>query len=196
MTVLVVATFLFYVSIESTSGQWSASLLEGRGFHSIPRSLWVGSFWAAFTIGRFAAGIVGNRWRFRTFLDVSALVLVVGLLWLWWSPTPVLGAIGLPLLGLAMASIFPTMVTLMPERVGSDRSPVVMGYAIAAAATGGTIVPIIVGALRDRGSTEVIIPVMAVCTAVMVVLELALRQVERGSARGTTVTVPPVGVEP
>ena len=184
-----VATFFFYVAMEGTSGQWSATLLKARGFAGTARSLWAGSFFAGFFVGRLLAAWFGSRLGSKRLLEVSAALLGTGLTLLWWAPVPWLGAAALSINGMAMAAVFPTLITITPERVGSSRAPFVIGYEVAAAAVGGTIAPLVVSALRDRSSAEVVVPVMVVCAIAIVLLELTLRRVLAGDVTMATVGV-------
>ena len=62
-------------------------------------------------------------------------------------PTRV-GGVGLVLLGLGLAAIYPTLVSLTPRRVGHGRAPRAIGYQVAAAVVGLRAHP---GRVRDPG---------------------------------------------
>lgn len=75
-----VATFYFYVAVEGTSGQWSATLPKHRGFAGTAPVLWAGSFSAGLFAGRLVAARFGTRVGPERLLEISAGVLTGGLL--------------------------------------------------------------------------------------------------------------------
>ncbi len=80
------------------------------------------------------------------------------------------GFVGLPVLGLALAGVFPTLMLVTPERVGRDRANTMVGYQLAAASAGGAFVPWVGGLLVEWSTLEVIGPVLLVAATVMAVL--------------------------
>lgn len=102
---------------------------------------------------------------------------IVGALLLWLRLGG-LGVVGLPVLGLSLAGIFPTLVTLTPSRVGVGRASAVIGYQIAAASLGGATLPWIAGRFVAASSLESLGPYLLGCTVAMSALHLA---VERGA---------------
>ena len=142
---LFIAIFFLYTGVEFGTGYWAFTLLtEGRGVATAVAGGWVAAYWAGLTVGRFGAGIVGNRFTPRSILTGGVLVALMGLAILWWNPGD-LGVVGLPIIGLGLAPIFPTLVSVTPRRLGSDRSAHAIGYQMAAATVGGTVLPWLTG---------------------------------------------------
>lgn len=137
--------FFIYTGVEVATGQWAFTLLsEGRGIATAVAGGWVAAFWGGLTVGRFVFGVVGDRVAASRILDGSMAVALVGIGILWWDPSG-LGAMGLPVAGLGLAAVFPTMVSLTPARIGRLASTKVIGYQLAAANVGAASVPWLLG---------------------------------------------------
>jgi fucose permease len=174
LVVLGVLVFFVYVGIEASAGQWSYSLFtEERGMSTAAAGIWVGVYWGCLTAGRLLAGLVAHRVGSHAVLNTSMTGTVLGTALLWWSPAPVVGALGLALTGLSLAAIFPTLIAITPDRLGVERARSAIGYQVAAAALGGALLPSIAGVLAARWSLEVVGPLLVVATGVMIVLHAA-----------------------
>ncbi len=166
--------FAALVGAEFSTGTWSYALLtDGRGMADAPAGLWVASYWAGLTVARFALGAVGDRFDRVALLHASCALALAGVGLLWWDPGGA-GVLGLPLAGAGFASVFPTLVALMPDRLGGHRSSAVIGWSVAAASLGGTAVAALAGALADRSGPAILAPTLFVVTAALGALHLLL----------------------
>jgi fucose permease len=168
------ACFAALVGAEFSTGTWSYTLLtDGRGMDDTAAGLWVASYWAGLTVARFALGAVGDRFDRVSVLHASCALALIGVGLLWWDPGGT-GVFGLPLAGAGFASVFPTLVALMPDRLGVHRSSAVIGWSVAAASLGGTAVAALAGALADRSGPAILAPVLFVVTMALAALHLLL----------------------
>lgn len=170
------ALFFVYTGIEVAAGQWSYSLLtDARGLSTTAAGVWVGVYWGALAAGRMLAGLAGRRARPLALLHAGTAGALAGALLLWWNPAG-LGTIGLALLGLALAPIFPALVSLTPERLGSERAATVIGYQFAAATLGAAAISGASGLAAQYAGLESL-PVLFTAGAV---LQLALHALLAG----------------
>jgi len=161
------AAFFVYTGMEVAAGQWSFTLLfEQRGIAESAAGLWVGLFWGGLTAGRIGMGLFGKRVSTKGAIDVSVVTILVGAVTLWLDPAG-WGVVGLPILGLGMASVFPGLVSLTPGQVGGDGTDAAVGYQLAMAGLGAAFLPWVVGVLADRFTVEVLGPVLLVSWAVL-----------------------------
>ena len=93
--------------------------------------------------------------------------------WLWADPAG-FGALGLPLLGLAFAVMFPVVIGLTPAYVGEDRAARSVGYQIGASALGFTIVPAVIGVVADTHGVAWAAPILLAAVALCGVLWLSI----------------------
>lgn len=170
--------FFIYAGVEVAAGQWAFTVLsESRGLSTAMAGLWVAMYWGGLTLGRFGFGLVGERMHATRILDISVAVAVAGLAVFWLDPLG-LGFIGLPVAGLGLAAIFPTLVSLTPARIGSFHSTSSIGYQLAAATLGAASIPWLLGALAESRGLETIGAGIFASAVVLLALHLV-------TARGT-----------
>jgi len=176
------ALFFVYTGLEIGTGQWAYSFLtEGRNVSEVAAGVWVALYWGGLTGGRLMLGAVGHRISTRAVLGVSTVGTVFGLGWLWWDPAS-LGVVGLLVAGASLASVFPTLVALTPEKVGAVRAPHIIGYEITAAGVGAAFIPWLAGELVKGNTLGVLGPYF---TATAVVLAILHFVIERASGPRT-----------
>jgi fucose permease len=148
---LSLAVFFLYTGLELAAGAWAFSLLrEGWRLGPTAAGAWVASYWAALTAGRLLLGLAGHRTTTDRLLRWSTAASLAGAVLLWVRPTNQIGVIGLPLLGLGLAAVFPALVSATPARHGLDRANTVIGYQLAAAGVGGTALAGLAGLVASR----------------------------------------------
>jgi fucose permease len=186
VVVLSVLLFFLYTGIETAAGQWSYSLfVEGRAVDPRTASLWVSIFWGALAVGRVLSGIVANRLSAVFLVRAATFGLLLGAVLLWLDLSQWSSFVGLGLMGLAAATVFPTLIAATPERVGPKRASRVIGYEVGAAALGIGGIPALGGVLAARAGLEAIPLLLVVATAVLVVLhEAVVRAADRAFADG------------
>lgn len=176
---LPLAMFFLYTGLEVATGQWAFTLLtEGRGMGTAAAGTWVSVYWAGLMVGRFGFGIAGARFAPSSILHSSMFLALVGVGWLWVDPLG-LGAIGLPVAGLGLAAVFPTLVSSTPARIGRVASTRTMGHQLAAANVGAAGVPWIVGIVAQARGPEALGPGLFVAGIVLALVHLASGRVSR-----------------
>lgn len=151
------ALFFFYVGMELTAGQWSFSLFTlGRGMADLTAKFWVGIYWGAFTLGRVLFGLVADRVRVDRSLRLAMLGAALGALLLWWNPSPGLAVGGLVMMAVAEAPIYPSLIARTASRMGKMHAANAIGFQVAAAGVGGTLLTGLVGVLTSQIGLEVI----------------------------------------
>ena len=166
-----VLLFFVYVGVESCAAQWAYSLFtEDRGIGTVAAGIWVGAFWAGFTSGRVLTGVLGHRVRRVRLLDSTLVLAAAGAALFWWNPANPVGGVGLVLLGLGLAAIYPTLVSLTPRRVGHGRAPRAIGYQVAAAVVGFALVPAGFGIVAEGSGLELLGPVLLAGVGAVAVL--------------------------
>jgi fucose permease len=152
--------FLLYTGAELTLGNWTYSLFtEGRGISPQIAGIWAGGFWATFTIGRVMAGLYAHRVRLDRLMISAMSLALVGSVLFWWNPLPLVGVLGVFVVGFAMAPVFPGLISSTSQRVGEHHAANTIGIQISAAGLGGALLPALAGFLARRVSLEAI-PVM------------------------------------
>lgn len=154
---LSVLLFFLYTGVEASLGTWIYTLLtESRGIQTEAAGLWVGSYWAIFTVGRVAAGIYAKRVGVNLLVQASLITALLGVILLWSNPANVTNLVAVVLIGLAIAPIYAALMSGTSQRVGMHYAANTIGMQIAAAGLGSAIIPSLVGVLARQFSLEVI----------------------------------------
>lgn len=125
--------------LESIIARWGYALLATEPALQLRESsMTIISFWTCFTIGRIVAGLIAKRISAERLLGLSTGAVVVGALLL---QLP-LGAPGLLLsltvLGVALAPIYPLLISQVPQRLGRADTPTAIGLLVCVGSIGGT----------------------------------------------------------
>jgi fucose permease len=139
------------------------------------------NFWGALTLGRLLGIPIASRIRPRWILlgDLFGCLASVGILLLW-SSSPTALWLGTAGLGLFMASVFPTAITLGERRVGITGQTT--SWFLVGASLGAMTLPWLIGRLFESvgpGSTIVVIAValtLAMCVHVGLIVYSSHRQ--------------------
>ncbi|HEY8886570.1 MAG TPA: MFS transporter [Candidatus Microsaccharimonas sp.] len=140
--------FLFYVGGEVAIGLWLASYLVTIQMFSIQNaSLFAGLFYASITVGRIVTGFISIKVESRMLIRYGIALAVFGLLLLMMNFGAVASFLGILLIGLGFAPIYPGMIHLTPERFGKSKSAKVMSLQMVAGYIGASSIPPLIGAL-------------------------------------------------
>ena len=154
---LSVMLFFLYTGAEFSLGTWIYTLLvESRGINQDLAGLMVSSFWITFTIGRIAAGIITKFIGINRLVMYSLISSLFGAILLWWNPVTILSLSSIALIGLAIAPIFPALISGTSKRVGIRFSANTIGIQMASGGLGAAVIPSAAGILARRISLEVI----------------------------------------
>jgi len=154
---LSILLFFLYVGAEISLGTWVYTLLtESRGVSEQAAGFWTGSFWATFTLGRILAGLYAKRLGINTLVQGGMALALIGAILLWWHPFPLANLLAVALMGIAIAPIFPAMMSGTSQRVGAKFAANTIGMQMAATGLGGAVIPSLMGVLARQFSLEVI----------------------------------------
>ncbi len=181
LLVLLVAIFFFlYVGAEGSFGGWIATYAESMGLGDTAVAAYLTSaFWGALTLGRLLSIPITAQFTPRQVLigDLVGCLLSIGVIVLWpnipwvtWAGT--FGA------GFAMASMFPTMISLAERHMTITGK--VTAWFFVGGSTGGMTLPWVIGQLFESVGPRVTIAAiftnMVAAAGVFVLLVLLSRK--------------------
>jgi fucose permease len=184
-----VALFFMFTGVETSAGQWSYSLLtEARSVDADTAGFWVSVYWGGLTVGRIVFGFVAGRMGIGRLSRLAMLGLMCGAALIWWNAADLFSSLGLALMGLSMASLFPLAISATPRRVGVAHAANAIGFQIAAAGLGFALLPALGGVLSEKLGLEIIGPFLLAASAVMFLLHevIARRGLDDASASSQT----------
>jgi fucose permease len=168
--------FFVYTGLEAVAGAWAYSLLtEARGLAMMTAGTGVSLYWGGLTAGRIGAAFLGVG--AARLLRGCMLGQAVGALLLWVNVSPLSSLLGLVLLGLTCAPVFPTLIAATPARLGAAHTANGIGFQIAAAVLGQSLLPAGVGVLARSYSLEILAPALLVAAILLALLHEALLSV-------------------
>lgn len=177
---LIALFFFLYSGAEVAYGGWIYTYALDTGAGTIRTAAYLTSiFWASLTLGRLLSIPIAARLRARTilFVDLAGCLVSLGVMLLLPHSTPVvwIGTIGL---GLFMASVFPTTLTLAERN--TNVSGAVTSYFFAGASIGAMTIPWFMGHQFELNGAQAIIRITVGCLVLAaIVYALLMRQIER-----------------
>ena len=149
------AAFFAYCALELTAGLWFASyLVQIRGVKAETATAWAASYYFGIMLGRVINGFLTMHFSSKTLIRAgqTSILLGIGLLFF---PANVFSLVGLLLVGMGCAPIYPSMLHETPARFGAANSSRLMGIQMASAYVGLTIMPPLVGLIASKWSLKV-----------------------------------------
>ncbi|NJN55209.1 MAG: MFS transporter [Anaerolineae bacterium] len=160
---LIALFFFLYAGAEVSYGGWIFTYVTALGLTTAEAAAVLTSvFWGSLTVGRLLSIPLAARYRNRSiiFADLIGCLASVGVILLWPnSLTAVwLGTIGL---GLSMASVFPTTLSLAERHL--HVSGKTTSYFFVGASLGGMSIPLIIGQQFESVGPLAAIVIIFVC---------------------------------
>lgn len=143
--------FFCYCSLEATTGLWASSyLVLQRGIGAETAAKWAALFYLGITIGRFFAGFITGKVGAKNMVRGGQALAGLGIIIIMLPFGNHWPLLGLVLVGLGCAPIFPSLLHQTPENFGEDKSQAIMGMQMAAAYLGTTLMPLLFGFLSAK----------------------------------------------
>lgn len=143
--VIMIICFALYVGAEAGYGNLIYTYAFKRGLSTeITANYLTSAFWGFFTLGRLFAIWISTRAKPLTilYMDFAGCLASVGTVILFKDSAVMLWA-GSILLGISLASIFPTFITLAEERMHVTGA--ITGWFLVGGGAGGMILPVLIG---------------------------------------------------
>ena len=165
---LMVMFFFLYVAAEASFAGWIYTYSISLNLASEINAAYLTSvFWGALMIGRLLAIPLAVRFRSSALLWVDLVGCMLSMLLILAIPfSPIALLLGTVGVGLSMASMFPTMMTLAENRLGLSGK--ITGWFLMGSSLGGMTVPWLIGQLFEGVGpriTMVVIQVVIVLAA-------------------------------
>ena len=174
---VMVLCFLLYVGAEAGYGNWIYTYAFKRNLGTeITANYLTSAFWGFFTVGRLLGVLISTRARSLTILAVDFIgcLASVSLILLFQESATVLW-IGSILLGVSLASIFPTFLTLAEDRMHVTGS--MTGWFLVGGGLGGMLMPWLIGQAFVRAGPGAMIMIVLVSIALNVVALITFTKV-------------------
>ena len=152
-------TFFCYCAIEQTTGLWASSYfaLHG-GFSAEAAARFASLFYIGITIGRAFSGFLTMRFNDAQMIRLGEGIILLGGILMLLPLGGIVSFLGLILIGLGCAPVYPCMIHSTPQNFGAENSQAVIGVQMAFAYIGILLMPPLFGLLADL-ATVALLPV-------------------------------------
>ena len=140
---MILLTFFAYCALESSAGLWASSyLVQARGADPIVAAKFAALFYMGITFGRFLSGFISEKMGDKKLIRTGILIVAAGcILVVIPFSTDVPALIGLIIIGLGCAPIYPSVIHATPSNFGRENSQAIIGIQMASAYAGSTFMP-------------------------------------------------------
>lgn len=139
-------SFLLYQGIEVGIGLWIASyLVSVQSMALETAALWTGVYYGAITLGRIGTGLISMKVSSKQMIRFGLLISICGAILLSIDIHSIASFVGIGLIGLGFAPIYPSMIHATPERFGANKSAKIMSLQMVGGYTGASLIPPIIG---------------------------------------------------
>ncbi|MDY6895219.1 MAG: MFS transporter [Thermotogota bacterium] len=167
----IMIAFFSYCALEATTGLWAASyLVLNRGIAAEIAAKWAASFYFGITIGRFISGFITFKMNNKNMIRLGQGIIILGLLLLILPFSNYTAFIGLILIGLGCAPIYPSLIHSTPTNFGKDVSHSIIGVQMASAYLGTTLMPPLFGFLQEHFDIRLYPIYLAILVLLMIVM--------------------------
>ncbi|HEU4426816.1 MAG TPA: MFS transporter, partial [Pilimelia sp.] len=169
-----VFAFALYTAIEVAAGLWAYTLLtQGKGMAPSAAGICVAAYWGSLFAGRLALGVVAERVGSGRVLLASLTGMIVGSGLVAIPADAWVAVLGLMLIGLAAAPVFPLLTLTTSARVGDAHADRAIGLQVGAAGLGGALLPAGVGVLLGRVDVAALGPALLAMSVALLALYVA-----------------------
>ncbi len=171
--------FFCFCAIEHTTGLWASSyLVYNRGIAAEVAAGFSALFYFGITIGRGICGFIAMKYNDTQMIRTGSALMACGVAILFIPFGEYTAFIGITLIGLGSAPVFPCIIHSTPVNFGHTHSQAITGIEMACAYTGTLIMPALFGVIGKAISFSLYPAFIGVLLIMMYVMyELVLKRV-------------------
>jgi len=167
----IMITFFCYCALESTAGLWASSyLVLFKGVAKETAASFAGMFYIGITIGRALNGFLTMRFSDTQLIRMGQGIILLGVTAMLLSMGETVSLIGLILIGLGCAPIYPCVIHSTPIHFGVDKSQALIGVQMASAYVGTCLMPPLFGLIASHVSVALLPVYLLVLLVLMAVM--------------------------
>lgn len=146
----ILITFFCYCALEQTAGLWASSYLAlHHGLTEEVAASYAALFFLGITLGRGISGFITIKLSDTAMIRLGQSIILLGILAMLLPFGDSFALIGLILIGLGCAPIYPCIIHSTPANFGADRSQALIGVQMAFAYIGTCLMPPLFGLIAN-----------------------------------------------
>lgn len=170
--------FFCYCALEQTAMLWASSYMAlGKGIDKTTAAMWASLFCIGITVGRLLSGFVTMKFNDPTMIRMGQVLVLLGVVVMLLPLPQHLGTIvGLMVVGLGCAPIYPCVIHSTPAYFGEDKSQAIVGVQMACAYVGSLLMPPLFGIIAQYVTISLYPWYLLVLLVLMVAMHERLRK--------------------
>ena len=177
----VLVTFFCYCALEQTAILWGSTYLVQLLHVDKERAASLASmFFIGITSGRFLSGFLTMKFSDEKMIQLGEGIILLGVTVMLLPLGETAAIVGLLLVGLGCAPIYPCVIHSTPAHFGEENSQAIIGVQMASAYTGTLLMPPVYGILANR-FTPALLPWFL--GAILVLMTVMSEQLNRKTAK-------------
>ena len=176
----VMTTFFCYCGLEQTAMLWASSYLAlHKGVPPETAAFFASMFFIGITAGRALNGFLTMKFSDTQLIRLGQGIILAGIAVLFLPLGETVSLIGLILIGLGCAPIYPCIIHSTPEHFGPEKSQALIGVQMASAYLGTLSMPPIFGLIANRTDVSLMpVYLLGILALMFVMHERLIRKVE------------------
>ena len=174
-----ITAFFCYMALETTASLWASSYLTfEKEIPSASAASYAGLFFIGITLGRAISGFLTMKLSDTSMIRLGGGIIGLGLISLLLPLGKASSLLGLSLMGLGCAPIYPCIIHSTPVYFGAERSQAVIGVQMASAYVGSCLMPPLFGVLGNHLGLFLYPPVLLIFLALMMLMHEKLVKIK------------------
>ena len=147
----IMLTFFCYCAVEQTANLWASSyLVLHQGVSAETAAGFASLFFVGITAGRFLSGFLTLLLNDTQMIRLGQGLIAVGIITLLLPFGIITSLVGLLLIGLGCAPVYPSIIHATPANFGEDKSQAMIGVQMASAYAGTCLMPPVFGLVANH----------------------------------------------
>ena len=167
----IMLTFFCYCAVEQTANLWASSyLVLYHGLSAEAAAGLASMFFTGITAGRFLSGFLTLKLSDIQMIRLGQGGIAAGIFMLFLPFGKTSALLGLGLIGLGCAPVYPSIIHATPAHFGQDKSQAMIGVQMAAAYAGTCLIPPLFGLVANHITVALMPLYLAALLLVMIVM--------------------------
>ena len=155
----IMVAFFCYCALEQTAGLWASSYLHlYKGVSTENAAFFASMFYIGITVGRALNGFLTMKFSDTQLIRMGFVVIFIGIAAMLLPMGEAMSLVGLVLIGLGCAPVYPCIIHSTPEHFGANNSQALIGVQMASAYVGILVMPPVFGLIANH-ITVALLPV-------------------------------------
>ena len=165
----IMLAFFCYCALEGTAGLWASTyLVHHLGMDAERAASLASMFYLGITAGRAVSGFLTYRFNDVNMIRIGQTVIFLGVAVMLLPLGEIFAIVGLLLVGLGCAPVYPCVIHSTPDHFGAENSQAIIGVQMASAYLGTLLAPPVFGLIANHISTSLLPGYLGVILIVMI----------------------------